>query len=98
MIKKKPKVIDKLEHEIRDLMEEINEERGELELKIYLARAEVRDEWEKAEKKWHELKSKADLLGNEVKEASKDVGAAAKSLAQELKHAYTRIHRQLKQL
>jgi DNA polymerase II small subunit/DNA polymerase delta subunit B len=97
MAKQKPELAVRLEHEIHELMEEIKEQRGELELKIYLAKAEARDEWEKAEKKWQEFKGKADVLGKEVKNASSDVGAAAKALAQELKRAYIRIHRQIKQ-
>ncbi len=97
MIKQKSKLVEKLEDEIRELMDDLKKERAELELKIYLAKAEVRDEWEKAERKWQELKARADLLGGEVKDASKDVGKAARSLAQELKHAYKRIYQQLKQ-
>jgi hypothetical protein len=98
MTKLKSKLAAKLGDEIHELMDEIKKERGELELKMYLAKAEVRDEWEKAEKKWHEFKAQADLLAKEAREASGDVSKAAKSLAQELKSAYKRIYHQLKQL
>ena len=96
-MKQKSKLAGMVEKDIRELMDEIRKERGELELKIYLGRAEARDEWEKAEKKWRELETKADLLGAEVKSASRDVGAAARALTGELKRAYKRIHHQLKQ-
>jgi hypothetical protein len=98
MTRQKLKLAEKLGEEIHELMDEIKKERGELELKMHLAKAEVRDEWDKAEKQWHEFKAKADLLAKEAREASGDVGKAAKSLAQELKIAYKRIYRQLKQL
>lgn len=97
-MRQKSRLIETVEHEIRELMDELDKERAEIELKIYLAKAEARDEWEQAEKKWQELRGKADLLGGEVKEASRDVGKAARALAQELKRSYIRIHRQLKQL
>jgi glycerate-2-kinase len=96
-MKQKSKLIQMLEEDIRELIAEVGKERGELELKIYLAKAEARDEWEKAESKWQELKTKADSLGTEIKSASRDVGAAARALAQELKRSYIRIQRQLKQ-
>lgn len=88
-------LVKKAEHELRDLFEELKEERDELRVKIHLAKAEARDEWDKAEKQWQQLKKKAALAAKEGKSASKDVGAAAKLLVDELKQAYTRIRRQL---
>lgn len=88
-------LIEKAQHEIQDLVKELREERDELRLQMHLAKAEALDEWEKAEKKWRELKKKADTLAKEGKVASKDVGAAAKLLVDELKAAYTRIRRKL---
>jgi hypothetical protein len=69
--------------------------RDELELKIHLAQAEARDEWEKSEHKWRELKARAEMAGREARAALKDVSAAAINLARELKRAYLRISRQL---
>lgn len=92
------KIAEKLDREIREVMDELRKERGELELKIYLARAEVRDEWEKAEKKLQDLKARVELVGKEAREASEDVATAARPLAHELKAAYKRIYQRLKQL
>lgn len=97
MLKHKSKLVDKLEQDIREIIEEVKEKRDELELQIYLGRAESKDEWETAEKKWQELKSKAELLGKEVKSVSKDIDGVIRILARELKSTYTRIHQQLKQ-
>jgi hypothetical protein len=57
----------------------------------YLAKAEAGDEWEKAEKKWEQLKAKTRVLGTEAGDASKDIGAAAKQLVKEIRHGYDRI-------
>lgn len=87
--------VKKAKHEIEELVKELKEDRDELHLQIHLAKADARDEWEKAEKKWRTLKKKVETAAREGKAASRDVGAAAKLLVDELKEAYTRIRRKL---
>lgn len=88
-------LVKKTEHKIEDLVNELKEDRDELRLQIHLAKADARDEWEKAEKKWRTLKKKVETAAREGRAASKDVGAAAKLLVNELKEAYIRIRRKL---
>ena len=77
--------------DVKKLVETLKQQRDELKVKLHLAKAEAGDEWEKAEKKWEQLKAKTRVLGTEAGDASKDIGAAAKQLAKEIKHGYDRI-------
>ena len=72
-------------------METLKQQCDELKLTLHLAKAEAGDEWEKAEEKWGQLKAKTCVLGTEAGDVSKDIGAAAKQLAKEIKHGCDRI-------
>ena len=62
---------------------------------MHLARAELRDEWEALEKKWENLERRLADAGTEARSASRDVGAAAGRLAEEIAAAYRRIRDRL---
>lgn len=81
--------------DMKKFVETLKQQRDELKVKLHLAKAEAADEWEKAEKKWGQLKAKTRVLGTEAGGASKDIGAAAKQLAKEIKHGYDRIRKLL---
>jgi len=85
---------DKLEQAREDLaaaLAKLRTERDELRLKMHLARAEVRDEWEKVESKWAHLEHKAPDVASTAGAATRDVASAAKLLGEEIRHAYQRI-------
>lgn len=84
-----------LHNEIDKLLETLKREREELGLKIHLGKMEAREEWERAERKWEHFKAGAERFGSATKEASKDVGTAAKLLGEELHRAYGRIRKSL---
>lgn len=88
-------LVKKTERKIEDLVNELKEDRDALHLQIHLAKADARDEWEKAEKMWRTLKKKVETAAREGRAASRNVGAAARLLVDELKEAYTRIRRKL---
>lgn len=80
---------------IDDMLATLRTQRDELRLKLELGKAEAREEWDKLEKKWHEIEQKMESAGKEAKEVSKDVSHAVKVIADEVAEAYKRIKAQL---
>lgn len=78
---------------IDSMIEELKQTRDELALKIHLASAEVRDEWEDFEKKLDHVRGQAKRVGEAVGEAADDVGDALGIVADELKQGYERIRK-----
>jgi hypothetical protein len=66
------------------LVTDLRQERGDLKLKIHLARCGIQKEWEKSESKWKSLQA-----------ASNHSPDTARQLARELKDIYIRIYRGL---
>jgi len=83
------------EKETETFVQKIEQQRDEILLKIHLAKAEVKDEWAVAEKKWEHLKSKTPVVARESGESMKDVGAAVKLVGEELLRSYERIKKVL---
>jgi hypothetical protein len=79
--------------EAHELLARIREERDELNLKMHLAKAEARDEWEKLEPKWEQFQARVHTIGESAGEASKDIGVALGILGEELRHGYERIRK-----
>jgi hypothetical protein len=73
------------------LIHRVQRQRDELVLKMHLAKAEAKDEWAEAEKKWEHLKAKTPDLARESEESLKDLGAAVKLVGEEILHSYERI-------
>jgi hypothetical protein len=84
-----------LRDDIERLAETLKRQRDELQLQMHLLSLEARQEWDKAERNWQQFRSKAEELGQVGREASKDVGAAAKLLGEELGRAYERVRKSL---
>jgi hypothetical protein len=86
-------------NEIRQQWDErvagLRQERDELRVRMHLAKAEIRDEWEALERKWSHLEGRMRVAGDETREASREVGSAFSVLADEIGSAYRRIRRQL---
>jgi hypothetical protein len=73
------------------LADDLRRQRDELHVKLHLAKAEVRDQWEALEKKWEHLRGRLGVVEGEAGEAGKDVLAALETVAEELKRGYARI-------
>ena len=80
---------------LEELISKLKQERDELRVRINLAKAEAKDEWEELEKKWDILENKLSALKKETKDASKDIGAALGVLSEEIASAYKRIRKKL---
>ncbi|HEY8038097.1 MAG TPA: hypothetical protein VIF37_21190 [Methylobacter sp.] len=84
-----------IKEDFEKLLNELQVERDEINLKMHLASMEARQEFEEAEKEWHRLKIKAAEIADESVETSENFIAKAKIVGEELKDAYHRIGKRL---
>jgi hypothetical protein len=85
-----------IHQDLASLLETLQRERDELNLKLHLLKAETRDEWEKIEKQWHHFQHKAEAVGATAGQSAGEVGAAARLLGEEVRAGYRRIRDAIK--
>ena len=73
------------------VIQDLKQMRDELEVQLHLASADARDEFAELEKKWEQLRARADVVGHAAEEAADNVGGAVSLVAEELKRGYQRI-------
>jgi hypothetical protein len=73
------------------LLERVKQERDELAVRLHLGKAEVREEWDRLEPRWNEMKARAGSLGDESDEVVEDIKAAFGLVAEEMRKGYRRI-------
>ena len=78
---------------LEEMLDELKEERDELRVRLHLAKLEGSEEWQKLEAKMAKLESRAKLVGSATVEASQDMAAAAKILAEEIRDGFKKIAR-----
>jgi hypothetical protein len=78
---------------LKDLLQRLETERDELQLKLGLAKLEARDEWKELEGKMDSLRGRLKVIGGEAKEAGGGVAAAADVLAGEIKEGFSKIRK-----
>ena len=81
--------------DLKKLIDDITRQRDEIKVKLHLAKAEVRDEWNKLETKWSEMRGKMETLTDEAEKTTESVTTAAGLLADEIKKGYQRIRNAL---
>lgn len=84
-----------MKKDFEKLLNKLQVERDEINLKMHLASMEARQEFEEAEKEWHRLKIKAAEIADDSVETSEDFIAKAKIVGEELKDTYHRIGKRL---
>lgn len=84
-----------LKAEIHERLAELKTERDELRVRLHLAKAEVQQEWDKAEAQWAQFQVKSEALGKCVGAAGRDVATAARSLGDDIHRAYQKIRNAL---
>ena len=82
-----------LKMHIEELLNELKQERDVLHVRLHLAKLETGDEWQKLEAKLAKLESRTRELGDATSEASRDMGAAVKLLAEEIRDGFKKIAR-----
>ena len=80
---------------IDELVDELQEERDKLRVRVHLAKMEASDEWEELEDKFEKLQLKAKAVGKATADSAEDVGSAVKLLGEEIKDGLKNIARQL---
>jgi hypothetical protein len=70
--------------------------RDELRVRVHLAKADARDEWEKAEAKWFRMQSSLSIAEDDAAHAAKDVQAAWRQLIREIGDGYARVRESLR--
>ena len=70
--------------------------RDEVRVRLHLAGAELREEWERAEVKWARLEGEVERLKKEAKRPSQEILRGARGLLEDLSDAYARIGAALK--
>ncbi|MDP3479165.1 MAG: hypothetical protein Q8R88_05295 [Desulfoprunum sp.] len=84
-----------MREEFDRLVEKLQMERDEINLKIHLASMDAKEEFADAEKKWGQVKTKASEIADGAKETSEEYIAKAKIVGEELKETYHRISKRL---
>lgn len=80
-----------MKERIQGMVDNLREDRDELRVQMRLAKMEASDEWREIETKLAKLEAKTKELGGATAQASKEIGAAAKLLGQEIRDGFKSI-------
>lgn len=86
----------KTDEKIRALYEQLKTQRDELRVQMHLGAAELKEEWEAAEKQWQHVEQKLEKAGEEAGEAAHEARETLGVIGEELSTAYRRIRERLK--
>ena len=81
--------------DLKKMVDDLTRQRDEINLQLHLAKAEVRDEWDKLEPKWEDVKGKMATVSEVAGQTTESVTAAAGLLADEIREGYERIKKAL---
>ena len=84
-----------MNEKMESLVEKLQQERDELKLKMHLAKADAREEWEKLEERWAGAKARLGDASDEASEITEPVKEAARDLLEEIRQGYRRIRERL---
>ena len=85
--------MNEINKQMDEMARKLQHEAEELRVKVHLAKMEASDEWKDLEKKLVRFNAKAKELGGVTVEASKDIGAAAKLLGEEIRDGFKKLAR-----
>mgnify|MGYP000256466356 CR=1 FL=1 len=81
--------------QLSEIMEQIKQERDELNVQLHLAKAEIRDDWDELEKQWDSFKLRSEKVAAAADSSADDIGEALKILGDELKAGYEKIRKSI---
>ncbi|MCB1691837.1 MAG: hypothetical protein KDI19_03680 [Pseudomonadales bacterium] len=84
-----------MDEKIKAFWEQLKTERDELRVQMHLASAELKDEWEVAEKKWAQAQKKLDVALKEAGDKAREARDTLSIVGDELGDAYGRIRDRL---
>jgi len=82
-------LIDRLHREL----DELKATRDDLRVRLHLGRAEVREQWDKLEKRWEHAQARLKVLREEARDSAEDVGEAARLLVHEIREGLDHLRR-----
>jgi chromosome segregation ATPase len=82
--------------DLEKTIEKLRRQRDELKVKIHLAKADAKEEWAAAEKKYAQLKTKTESLAATGGEIAKELGETIKEVSEDIMNGYERISAILK--
>ncbi len=85
--------MNEINKQMDEMARKLQHEAEELRVKVHLAKMEASDEWKELEEKLVKFNAKAKELGGITVEASKDIGAAAKLLGEEIRDGLKNLAR-----
>ncbi|GAA4444793.1 MULTISPECIES: hypothetical protein [Novipirellula] len=80
---------------IRNMINDLKEERDELALQIHLGKQEAKSEWQALGKKLDDLNRRYEPLKDAVEETGEDVWDAMKLVGGEIKDGFSRIRKSI---
>lgn len=78
-----------------EMMSALKQQRDELALRMHLASAEAKDEWERMNQKFTELSDQYEPLTKSVEETAGDLWESMKLVGEEVKQGFERIRNSL---
>lgn len=81
--------------ELTKLIDDLKRQRDEIRVRLHLAKAEAKEEWERLEVHWDHVRGKIGVVGREAGKAAEEVGAALRLAAEELRLGYERVRKLL---
>lgn len=84
-----------VKQELRTLFDGLATQRDELRVRMHLARAEARDQWEHLERQWEHARGRLEVIGREAGDAAGDVASALRLVADEIRKGYDRVRQLL---
>ena len=79
------------EERTRKIISRLRTERDELRVRMHLAKAEARDEWDKAEAKWEQLRQEVPRIDDATDDVLDTITDGTRRLLDEIRQAYGRI-------
>jgi len=81
--------------DLDSLEAKVAQKRDELRVRMHLARADARDQWERLEIKWERFRARGKDLRGATGEAAEDLLKGLKALGHEIAEGYEAIRRAL---
>jgi len=77
--------------DVSTLIDDLKQQRDEIRVRLHLAKAEAKEEWERLETKWEHVRGKMGVVGREAGKTAQEVGTALNLAVEELRRGYERV-------
>ena len=81
--------------DVNSLIDDLKQQRDEIRVRLHLAKAEAKEEWERLETKWEHVRGKMGVVGREAGKTAQEVGTALNLAVEELRRGYERVRKLL---